>query len=44
MNPFKIPLNASLSQIVGTMMVSFFSSFPISMAMKSPLLNDIILN
>ena len=40
-NPFKTPLNASLSQIMGNMIVSLFFSFPISMAMRSSLLNDI---
>ena len=45
MNPFKIPLDASLSQIMGNVIVSLlFISLPISMAMRSPLLNDIILN
>ena len=43
-NPFKIPLDASLSQIMGNMMVSFFFSLPISMAMTSSLLDNIILN
>ena len=41
-NPFKIPLDASLSQIMGNMMVSLFFSLPISMAMRSLLFNDII--
>ena len=43
MNPFIIPLDASLSHMVGNM-VSLSSSLPISMAMRSSLLNDIILN
>ena len=43
-NPFKTPLDASLSQIMGNMMVSLFFSLPISMAMRSSFLNDIILN
>ena len=43
-DPLKIPLDASLSQIMGNMIVSLFFSLPISMAMRSPLLNDIILN
>ena len=43
-NPFIIPLDASLSQIMGNMTVSLFFSFSISMAMMSSLLNDIILN
>ena len=43
-NAFKTPLDASLSQIMGNMMVSLFFSFPISMATRSSLLNDIILN
>ena len=43
-NPFKIPLDESLSQIMGNMIVSLFFSLPISMAMRSSLLNDIILN
>ena len=41
-NPFKMPLDASLSQIMGNMMVSLFFSLPISMAMRSSLLNDIV--
>ena len=43
-NPFKTPLDASLSQIMGSMMVSLFFSLPISMAMRSSILNDIIWN
>ena len=43
-NPLKTPLDASLSQIMGNMIVSLFFSFPISMAMRSSLLNDILLN
>ena len=43
-NPCKIPLDASLSQIMGNMMVSLFFSLPISMAMRSSLLYDRILN
>ena len=43
-NPFKTPLDASLSQITSNMTVSLFISLPISMAMRSSLLNDIILN
>ena len=43
-NPIKIPLDASLFQIMGNMMVSLFLSLPISMAMSSSLLNDIILD
>ena len=43
-NPFKISLDASLSQIMGNMMVFSFFSLPISVAMRSLLLNDIILN
>ena len=43
-DPFTTPLDASLSQIMGKMIISLFCSFPISMAMKSSLLNDIILN
>ena len=43
-NPFKILLDASLSQIMGKMMVSLFFSLPLSMAMRSSLLNDIILH
>ena len=39
-NPFKIPLDASLSQFMG----SLFFSLPTSMAMRSLPLNDIILN
>ena len=44
LNPLKTSLGASLSQIMGNMTVSLFFSFPISMAMRSSLLNDIILN
>ena len=43
-NPFKMSLNASLSQIMSNMIGSLFFSLPISMAMTSSLLNDIILN
>ena len=43
-NPFKIPLDASLSQIMGKKMFALFLSLPITMAMRPPLLNDIILN
>ena len=43
-DPLKIPLDASLSQIMCNKMVSLFCSFPISVAMRSSLLNDIILN
>ena len=43
-NPFKIPLDASLSQIMGNMIVSLLTSLPISMAMRSSLLNDIVWN
>ena len=43
-NPFKMSLDASLSQIIGNMIVSFFFRLPISMAMWSSLLNDIILD
>ena len=43
-DPFKTHLDASLFQIMGNMIVSSFWSFPISMAMMSLLLNDIILN
>ena len=43
-NPFKIPLDPSFSEIMGNMMVSLFCSFPISVSMRSSLLNDIILN
>ena len=43
-NPFIMPLDASFSQIMGNMMVSLFFSLPISMAMRSSLLDDIILN
>ena len=44
LNPFKTPLDASLSQILGNMIVSLFFSLPISMAVRSSFLNDIILN
>ena len=43
-NPFKTSLDASLSQIMGNMMVFLFFSLPKSMAMRSSLLDDIILN
>ena len=43
-DPFEFPLDASLSQIMGNMILSLFCSFPIAMAMMSSLLNDIILN
>ena len=43
-DPLKTPLDASLSQIMGNMMFSLFWSFPISVAMRSSLLTDIILN
>ena len=43
-NPFKIPLDAPHSQNMGNMMVSLFFSLPMSMAMRSSLLNDIFLN
>ena len=41
-NPLKTPLDASTSQIMGNMTVSLIFSFPISMAMRPSLLNDII--
>ena len=43
-DPFKTPLDASLSQNLGNMIIWLFCSFPISTAMRSPLLNYIILN
>ena len=43
-DPFEMPLDASLSQIMGIKMFSLFCSFPISVAMRSSLLNDIFLN
>ena len=43
-DPLKTLLDASLSQIMGDKMFSLFCSFPISVAMKSSLLNDMILN
>ena len=43
-NPFKIPLDASLSQNMGNVIVPLFFCLPISTAMRSHLLNDIILN
>ena len=43
-DPFTMTLDASLSHIMGNMTISLFWSFPISMAMRSSLLNDIILN
>ena len=42
-NPFTTPLDASLSPTMGNMIVSLFFSFPMSMAMRSSLLKDIIL-
>ena len=42
MNSFKMSLDASLSQILCNMLVSLLFSFPISVAMRSSLLNDII--
>ena len=44
MNPFKSSFDASLSQIMGNVVFFLFCSFPISVAMRSSLLNDIILN
>ena len=41
-NTFKTSLDASLSQIMGNKMFSLFFSFPITMAMKSPFLNDMV--
>ena len=41
-NPFKTSLDASLSQIMGNMMVSLFFRLPITMAIRSPLLNDTV--
>ena len=43
-DPLKMPLDASLSQIMDNIMLSLCCSFPISMAMRSSLLNDIIRN
>ena len=43
-NPIKTPLVASLSQIMGNMIISLFFSFSISVAVRSSLLNDTILN
>ena len=43
-NPFKMPLDASLSKIMGNMIVSLFFGLPISIATRSSLLNDINLN
>ena len=43
-DPLKMPLDTSLSQIMGNVMISLFCSFPISVAMRSSLLNYIILN
>ena len=40
-NPFKIYLDASLSQIMGNMVVFLF--FSLSISMRSSLLNDVIL-
>ena len=41
-NPCKTFLDASLSQIMGNKMFSLFFSLPITMAMRSPFLNDIV--
>ena len=41
-NPFKTFLDASLSQTMGNKMFSLFFSLPITMAMMSPFLNDIV--
>ena len=41
---FKTSLDASLSQIMGNKMIFSFFGLPKSMAMRSLLLNDIILN
>ena len=41
-NPFKICLDASLSQIMGNMKVSLFFSLPITTAMRSSLLDNIV--
>ena len=43
-DPFKTPLDTSLSQIMGNKLFSLFCSFPTSVAMRSSLLNDMILN
>ena len=43
-HPFITSLDASLSQIMGNMMVSLFFSLPKSMAIRLSLLNDMILN
>ena len=43
-DPLKMPLDACLSQIMSNKMVSLFCGFPRSVAMKSSLLKDIILN
>ena len=40
-DPWTIPLDASLSQIMGKMILCVFCSYPISVAMKSSLLNDV---
>ena len=41
-DPFEMLLDASLSQIMGKMIFFLFWSFPISVAMKSSLLNYVI--
>ena len=43
-NPFKLPLDASLSQIMVNVIVSLFFGLPISMAMRSPFLDHVIRN
>ena len=42
--PWKTPLDASLFQIMGNMIFSLFLSFPISVAMRSSLLNHMVRN
>ena len=43
-DPLKMSLDASLSQIMGNMIISLSGSFPISVAIGTSLLNDIIWN
>ena len=44
MDSFEVPLFASLFQIMDQMIFFLFWSFPISVAMKSSLLDDILRN
>ena len=43
-DPLRVLFDVSVSQIMCNLIISLFCSFPISVAMRSSLLNDIILN